>query len=80
MKWEPATVISRWLGHARQYSRCGPVRIAPGSALTKSLGSGLDDSHVPYPSTIAVTSAGSPSIGISRGHVSVGRRDSPGSV
>src|SRR5713226_9961971 len=41
MKWLPATVISLWLGQARQNSRGAPVRIAPGSALMNSFGTSL---------------------------------------
>jgi hypothetical protein len=44
-KWLPATVTSSWFGHARQNSRWAPTRIAPGSALTNSFGTGLVDSH-----------------------------------
>jgi hypothetical protein len=47
--------------------------------LTNSFGTGDDAIHCALRVTISWTSAGSPSIGISRGHVSVGRRDSPGS-
>src|SRR5208282_4098907 len=45
MKCTPFTVISRCWGHLRQNSRCSPTRIAPGSALMKSLGIGLCASH-----------------------------------
>ena len=54
MKWLPRTVISCWLGQRRQNSRWGPVRMTPGSALTKSFGRslrgqppgvGVDDGH-----------------------------------
>ncbi|MFY9934524.1 MAG: hypothetical protein WAK82_41615, partial [Streptosporangiaceae bacterium] len=38
MKWMPATVTSVWSGQARQNSRWRPVRMAPGSAFTNSLG------------------------------------------
>ena len=40
-KWTPGTVTSVWLGQVRQNSRGRPVRMAPGSALIKSLGIGL---------------------------------------
>src|SRR6516162_7448831 len=56
------------------------ARIAPGSALKNSLGTPLVDSQSAEAATIAATSAGSPSMGICRGHVSVGRRPSPGSA
>ena len=46
-KWVPLTVTSFWFGQLRQNSRCGPVRITPGSALTNSLGMGLVDSQAP---------------------------------
>ena len=78
MKWAPFTVTSRWLDQERQNSRWAFTSIAPGSALTNSLGKGLADSHAPYWFTISTTSGGSPSNGISLGQVSVGRRDSPG--
>src|SRR6185503_683251 len=79
MKWLPLTVTSSWRGQVRQNSRWGPVRMEPGSALTKSLGSGLFERKRPYWLTTSTTSGGSPSMGICRGQVSVGRRDSPGS-
>src|SRR5579871_5959815 len=41
MKCEPGTVTSRWFFQLRQNSRTGPTRIAPGSALTNSLGRSL---------------------------------------
>src|SRR5262249_27475628 len=45
MKWLPFTVTSSWFGQRRQNSRCAPVRIVPGSALTKSLGTALSESQ-----------------------------------
>src|SRR2546428_205871 len=56
-----------------------PVRRKPGSPLTKSFGTGLFVSQSAYACAISTTSTGSPSSGIWRGQVSVGRRDSPGS-
>jgi hypothetical protein len=37
-KCTPGTVTSLWFFHARQNSHTGPIRIAPGSALTNSFG------------------------------------------
>src|SRR5450755_2754163 len=38
MKCEPGTVTSVWFFQLRQDSRGAPIKIAPGSALTNSLG------------------------------------------
>lgn len=54
MKCAPGTVTSVWLGQVRQNSRCTPVRIVPGSALTKSLGMAL----VREPLRVAVDDGG----------------------
>ena len=45
MKQYPCTITARWMGKARQCSRCSPVRMVPGSALMNSLVKSLDDSH-----------------------------------
>ena len=45
-KWLPLTVTSGWFGQERQNSRCGPIRMAPGSALTKSFETGEVASHL----------------------------------
>ena len=45
--------------------------------LSVAFGMSLLASQRPYRATIATTSAGSPSMGISRGQVRVGRRSSP---
>ena len=50
----PGTVISLWSGQLRQKSHAGPVRIAPGSALTNSFGMpSACASHAAYPWTIS---------------------------
>ncbi|WP_182545353.1 hypothetical protein [Halosaccharopolyspora lacisalsi] len=46
-KWLPGTVTSRWSVQVRTRSRWGPVRMAPGSALTRSLGTALVVSQSP---------------------------------
>jgi hypothetical protein len=74
----PGAVTSVWLGQVRRNSRTRPVTVEPGSPLMNSLGPSLCDGHAPYSSTVAATSAGSPSIGMLRGHANVGRRSSPG--
>src|SRR5262249_17598131 len=62
-------------------ARSSPLaRIAPGSALKNSLGTRLVDSQSAEAATMSNTSGGSPSMGICRGNVSVGRRPSPGSA
>jgi hypothetical protein len=48
----------------------------PGLALKNSLGTGDLDSQLPYAPTDSTTSAGSPWIGSSSGHYSVGQRSS----
>jgi hypothetical protein len=78
MKWRPLTVVSVRFGQVRMISRRRSLMVSPGSALMKSLGTSLAASHSPYSLTIAMTSAGSPSIGSWRGQDSVGRRSSPG--
>ncbi|MBR25639.1 MAG: hypothetical protein CML46_01610 [Rhodobacteraceae bacterium] len=47
MKWEPGTVTSVCAGQVRQKSRALPRRMDPGSALMKSLGTGLAASQAP---------------------------------
>src|SRR5260370_39336102 len=50
--------------------------MAGGLGWMNSLGIGFSDIQLAYASTIDVTSAGSPAIGICRGHVRVGQRSS----
>ena len=50
----------------------GPVSGAPGSPLMNSFATGVGAVHAALAATTAATSAGRPSIGISRGQVSVG--------
>src|SRR5215469_4892605 len=79
-KWRPATFTSVRAGNLRMKARSSSLaRIAPGSALKNSLGTGLVDSQSAEAAAILTTSGGSPSMGICRGHVSVGRRPSPSS-
>jgi hypothetical protein len=75
---QAGTVTSRWWGQVRHSSRSGPVSSAPGSPLRNSFGTGEVAIHCALAVTMPWTSAGWPSIGISCGQVSVGRRDSPG--
>src|SRR5262249_4939657 len=80
-KWSPATVTSVCAGNLRAKSRFAPpARSKPGSAFTNSLGRRLVASQSAYAAAISATSAGSPSMGICRTHVRVGRRPSPGSA
>jgi hypothetical protein len=44
-KWLPFTVTSVWFGQLRQSWRCAPTRMTPGSALTKSFGTGATASQ-----------------------------------
>src|SRR4029077_11228189 len=72
-KWTPAIVFSVSAGHPRtRLTSLSLARIAPGSAFRNSLGTSLVPSQSAYSVAIACTSAGSPSIGICRGHVRVG--------